>query len=83
VAALAEALADEAMRGEAFELIRSLLDKIVLVPEGEELRIEIHGELAGILELCQDGKTPGRSRASAEQITLVAGAGFEPATFRL
>jgi DNA invertase Pin-like site-specific DNA recombinase len=52
VAALAEALADDAMRDEAFELIRSLLDKIVLVPEGEELRIEIHGELAGILELC-------------------------------
>ena len=43
---------------EAFELIRSLLDKIVLVPEGEELRIEIHGELAGILELCQQAKRP-------------------------
>jgi hypothetical protein len=67
VAALAEALADEAMRDEAFQLIRLLLDKIVLVPEGEELRLEIHGEIAGILELCQQGKTPGRSRASAEQ----------------
>jgi site-specific DNA recombinase len=83
VAALAEALADEAMRDEAFELIRSLLDRIVLLPEGDELRIEIHGELAGILELCQQSKTPGRSRASAEQIKVVAGAGFEPATFRL
>jgi site-specific DNA recombinase len=58
VAALAEALPDEAVRDDAFELIRSLLDKIVLVPEGEELRIEIHGELAGILELCQQSKTP-------------------------
>jgi hypothetical protein len=74
VAALAEALADEAMRDEAFELIRSLLDRIVLVPEGEELRMEMHGALAGILELCQKDKTPGRSRASAEQIKLVAGA---------
>jgi hypothetical protein len=76
VAALAEALADETMQDEGFELIRSLLDEIVLVPEGEELRIEIHGELAGILELCQPGKTPGRGRASAEQIKVVAGAGF-------
>jgi site-specific DNA recombinase len=76
VAALAETLAHEAMRDEAFELIRSLLDKIVLVPEGEELRIEIHGELAGILELCQQSKTPGRGRASAEQIKVVAGARF-------
>ena len=83
VAALAEALADEAVRDDAFELIRSLLDRIVLVPEGAELRIEIHGELTGILELCQQAKTPGRSRASAEQIKVVAGAGFEPATFRL
>jgi hypothetical protein len=45
----------------------------VLVPEGEELRIEIRGELAGILELCRQSKTPGRSRASAEQIKVVAG----------
>ena len=49
VAALHDALTDEVMRDEAFELIRSLLEKIVLVPDGEELRIEIHGELAGIL----------------------------------
>jgi site-specific DNA recombinase len=56
VAALAEALADEAVRDEAFEPIRSLLDKVVLVPEGEQLRIEIHGELAGILELCLNAK---------------------------
>jgi site-specific DNA recombinase len=83
VAALAEALADEALRDNAFEPMRSLLDRIVLIPEGEELRIEIHGKLAGILELCRQGKTPGRSRASAEQIKVVAGAGFEPATFRL
>lgn len=67
MAGLPEVLADEALRDEAFELIRSLLDKIVLVPGGEELRIEIDGELAGILELCQQSKTPSRSRASAEQ----------------
>jgi site-specific DNA recombinase len=60
-----------------------LRHEIVLVPEGEELRIEIHGELAGMLVLWQQGKTPGRSRASAEQMMVVAGAGFEPATFRL
>ena len=63
VAALAAALADEALQDEAFEPIRALLDKIVLAPEGAELRIELHGELAGILELCQQSTTPGRSRA--------------------
>ena len=83
VAALHDALADEVTQDEALELIRSLVDKIVLVPEGDELRIQIHGQLAGILALCQQSKTPGHSRASAEQIKVVAGAGFEPATFRL
>ena len=48
LAALAEALVDAAMRDEASELIRSLLAKIVLAPEDEELWLEIHGELAGI-----------------------------------
>ena len=43
----------------------------------------LRGALAGILELGQQSKTPGQSRASAEQIKVVAGAGFEPATFRL
>ena len=72
VAALQNALTDEVMRDEAFELNRSLVDNIVLMPDGDELRIQIHGELAGILALCQQSKTPGRSRASAEQLKLVA-----------
>ena len=83
VAALQAALADEATRDEAFELIRSLIDKVVLVPEAEGLRIEIRGELGGILSLCQKAKAPDRGRALAEQIMVVAGVGFEPTTFRL
>ena len=82
VAALQDALTDEVMRDEAFELIRSLVDKIVLVPEGDELRIQIHGERRdpGAVPAEQNA---GQSRALAEQVKVVAGAGFEPATFRL
>jgi hypothetical protein len=76
VAALQDALADPTVQDEAFELIRSLIDKVVLVPEGDELRIEIHGELGAILALCQQSKTPGGSRALAEQVKGVAGARF-------
>ena len=53
---------------------------------GCELRIEIKGELGGVLALCgaADTKKPGREgRALAEQIKMVAGEGFEPSTFRL
>jgi hypothetical protein len=58
--------------------IRSLIDEIGLVPDDGELRIEIKGELAGILELCQEGtkREPGglSTAGLAEQIRMVAGA---------
>jgi hypothetical protein len=61
------------------DAIRSLIDEIRLVPVDGELRIEIKGELAGILELCDAGanqKPGGLSTAGlAEQIKMVAGEG--------
>ena len=78
VAAMHEALHDTASRDEAFDVIRSLIDEIRLVPADGELRIEIRGELAGILELCRDAdktKPGGLSTAGlAQQIKMVAGA---------
>jgi hypothetical protein len=53
----AEALRDDGTRSEAFELIRSLIDQIRLVPEDRKLRIELCGELAGILALAADTKS--------------------------
>ncbi len=52
---------------------------------GGELRIELRGELAGILALAADSKKPGGLSAAglAAQIKMVAGVGFEPTTFRL
>ena len=52
-----EALHDAGSRDEAFDVIRSLIDEIRLVPADGELRIEIKGELAGILELCDAAQT--------------------------
>ena len=82
---LHEALHDPATREEAFELIRSLIEEIRLVPDEGELRVELTGELAGILALAADSKKPGGLSAAglAEQIKMVAGIGFEPMTFRL
>jgi site-specific DNA recombinase len=68
------------------ELIRGLIDAIVLVPEDGRLRVEVRGELAAILQLsgCANEKAPaGRPELLVEQIKMVAGAGFEPAAFRL
>ena len=75
VVALQDALHDPSSRDEAFDLIRSLIDEIRLVPDNGELRIEIKGELAGILELCDAGakQKPGSLSTAglAEQIKTV------------
>ena len=77
VAAMHETLHDATSRDEAFDVIRFLIDEIRLVPVDGELRIQIKGELAGILELCEAGanqKPGGLSTAGlAQQIKMVAG----------
>ena len=62
------------------------MDAIVLVPDDGKLAIEVRGNLAGILALGTNADARREGRASGallEQVKLVAGAGFEPATFRL
>ncbi len=60
------------------------IDEVRLIPENGDLRIELKGELAGILSLCDAKKRPATSyEERAEQIKVVAGVGFEPTTFRL
>ena len=75
VASLHDALADPDSRDEAFEIIRSLIDEIRLVPESGALKIELRGELAGILALASEStKARGLSTSGlAEQIKMVAG----------
>ena len=69
---------------EAFQLIRGLIDAVVLTPLDGKLEIELQGDLAGILALSEAGKTSAFSaKEKALQIKMVAGRGFEPLTFRL
>ena len=62
VARLVEALNDEHHRTEAAEIIRGLVDRIVLTPKEEDgtqtLTIELRGALAGILSLATNGERP-------------------------
>ena len=78
---LTEALNTEETRQEAAEIIRGLIDEIRLVPDGCELHVHLKGELAEMLALSTN-KKPG-SKGTGLKTTLVAGTGFEPATFRL
>jgi chromosome segregation ATPase len=51
VEALADTLEARDTQAEAFEIICSLVDKVILTPVDEELCIDLHGQLAGILQL--------------------------------
>jgi site-specific DNA recombinase len=87
IAALREALADEHARVQATEIIRKLVDKIVVTPlpdeEGRTMSIDLHGHLAGILSLATKAKRPlSESGLEMGYMKLVAGTGFESVTFR-
>jgi site-specific DNA recombinase len=89
----------EGDRIEAAEALRALVDSIILTPTPAGMEIDVRGDLAGILLLANNGRSPkaddlektqkNRPRGAVDlgelqsQVQLVAGAGFEPATFRL
>ena len=87
---LVSALNSDAAREEAAEILRGLIQSIVLHPDNgssDGHRIELSGELGAILQL---GRMPEAKNTKAHhnggpasQLTLVAGVGFEPTTFRL
>ena len=80
VAELRTTLADQSAQHEAVEILRSLIDRIVLHPSSDEASgfvMDIEGDLAGILSLCQTSKkVAGLSPDDLMQIKLVAGAGL-------
>ena len=56
------------------------IEAVIVVPVGKNLELEIKGDLAGILHLCEAGKKakPGTvsSAGLAEQLKMVAGARY-------
>jgi hypothetical protein len=59
VAKLRETLNDDETRYEATELIRSLIDKIVLLPDErheKRLKMNLYGDLAGMLSMASGQK---------------------------
>ncbi len=81
---LFKALSDEHTRLEASEDIRALVGQIIVSPgENGEPELLLKGDLAGILSLAAGRKTPAHPQDERVLLSVVAGAGFEPATFRL
>jgi site-specific DNA recombinase len=89
VSELELALNDDSIKAEASDILRSLIDKVVLSPAADApngLRAELHGDLASILSMCESGSHKQKlsgAGAPESQLSVVAGRGFEPLTFRL
>jgi site-specific DNA recombinase len=83
VSSLCHALEHEESRASAADAIRGLIEAILLEPEGDRLKITLKGDLAGMLNAARDSKRSPDTGDLLVQIKLVAGAGFEPATFGL
>ncbi|GEM16799.1 hypothetical protein [Gluconobacter oxydans] len=71
------------------EAIRSLITRIKLIPENRKLGIFLEGDLAAMLSFATNKKNAmhhpdaGVLEKFLVQGSMVAGAGFEPAAFRL
>ncbi len=79
-------LQDEATRPQAFDIIRSLIDRITVAAGTKrgQPHVTLSGVLAQVLEFALGAR---HAKATADggfgRVLMVAGAGFEPAAFRL
>jgi site-specific DNA recombinase len=83
IGSLCRALESEQSRTGALDAIRALIEAIVLEPDGDQLKITLKGDLAGMLSAARDSKRSPDTGDLLLQIKLVAGGGFEPPTFGL
>ena len=63
---------------QATEIIRSLIEKIVVSPTGQRGKSDVvlHGALASILAYASDAAQSGLVSSGVGRVLLVAGAGF-------
>jgi len=80
---LTDGLSDPAIRLKAIETIQSLIDHIKVTPTNTGFDVELHGELAAIMEVVDTKHERAAVDAAGRSLSVVAGVGFEPTTFRL
>jgi site-specific DNA recombinase len=83
---LQEALSEPTTQVEAGEIIRSLIDRIELTPADDTLAIKLYGDLAQIIAFSETSADKQKGPVSGKAgplLSVVAGRGFEPLTFRL
>ncbi len=79
---LHEALSDPATHTEAIEILRGLVERVVMHPIDKGFEVELVGEIANMVKLPTDVGSSDRDPFRSS-VKVVAGVGFEPTTFRL
>ena len=80
VTALRECLAEPAIRTEAVEILRGLIEGVVLRHDAEGWQVEVRGEIAALVALGLAQEKAPRTGLQGEALCsakLVAGAGFD------
>ena len=84
---LAAHVAKDRMPLEVSEVLRRFIDHVEVGPAGwKYVKVELHADVAELLLVCEDLDPNAKRPASGEagrQVSVVAGRGFEPLTFRL
>ena len=78
VGSLCLALESEQSRTGAADAIRALVDAVLLEPDGDQLKITLKGDLAGMLSAARDSKRSPDTGDLRLQIKLVAGRDLNP-----
>ncbi len=79
-------LTDDASRPQAMEIIRGLIERIEVAPGSRRGKADVtlYGALASILDFALGAQnTKATANGGFGRVLMVAGAGFEPAAFRL
>ena len=74
VGSLSRAMESEESRAGAAEAIRALIETILLEPDGDQVKITLKGDLAGMLSAARDSKRSPETGDLLVHIKLVAGA---------
>ena len=80
---LTDGLSDPAIRLQAIETIQGLIDHIKVAPTNTGFDVELHGELGAIMEMIDQNDRRPAELTAGRSLSVVAGVGFEPTTFRL
>jgi hypothetical protein len=83
VTELAITLAVPAIAGPAREVVRGLIERIPVSWEDGHAVVVFDGALTALIGLAQNAKGPADAGPFGGSVRVVAGAGFEPAAFRL